>query len=164
MVKRALSAGAGFLGLCLPLFAQQTFVPDTFSSLNNYSSFCPPSLMLSDGGPFSFASAVAPMSFNWVEAVPSVDLPALTVKGPQRAAYASTTSGKDSSKEVVDVRPPKFTYADGEVGFLYGRSSGKFGRDVEEGYIMGEVGNDKFNITAGASYEQSSGRIPRWGR
>ena len=103
------------------------------------------------------------LSFSWVEPAPSVDLPALTVQGPQRAAYASTTSGKDSSKEVVDVGPPKFTYANGEVGFLYGRSSGKFGRDVEAGYILGTVGDDKFNITVGASYERSNGRVPRFG-
>jgi hypothetical protein len=163
MVKRALSAVVGFLGLCLPSFAQQPGSPDFFRALNDPFRF--PSLALSDGQPFSFSEAVAPMlSFDWVETVPSVDLPALTVTGPRRVAYVSGTVGKDSSKEVVDVRPPKFTYADGEVGAFYGRSSGKFGREIEAGYLWGEVGDDKFNITAGASYEHSSGKVPRWGR
>ena len=165
MTKRALFAVAGFLSLCLTLFAQQTFLPDTFNALNNNSSLRFPSLALSDGGSFSFAGAVAPpLLFNWMETTTPVDLPALTVKGPQRAAYASTTSGQDSSKEGVDVRPPKFGYAGGEVGVLYGRSSGKFGREVEQGYFMGEVGNDKFHITAGASYEEWNGHVPRFSR
>ena len=30
-----------------------------------------------------------------------------------------------------------------------------------QSYIVGTVGNDKFQITAGASYEESSFRIPR---
>ena len=50
------------------------------------------------------------------------------------------------------------------MGALYGRSSGKFGREVEEGYIVGGVGDDKFNITVGAAWEHSSGRVPRFGR
>ena len=31
-------------------------------------------------------------------------------------------------------------------------------------YIVGGVGNDKFQITVGASYEESNGRVPRWAR
>jgi hypothetical protein len=53
-------------------------------------------------------------------------------------------------------------YFGGEVGFLYGRSSGKFGGDVMQTYMVGEVGNDKFQITVGASYEESSVRFPRY--
>jgi hypothetical protein len=158
MTKRALSAVAGFLGLCLPLSAQQTLLPDTLSALN-HSSPRFPSLALSDGGLFSFSSA-----FNWMETTTPDFLPALSTTEPQRA-NASATSGKDSSKEVVDVRRPNLLdYASGEVGFLYGRSiGGKRGGEVEEGYIIGEVGDDKFHITVGASYENWSGRFPRLG-
>ena len=42
--------------------------------------------------------------------------------------------------------------------------SGKFGGDYLQGYIFGEVGNDRIHISAGASYEEWNGRVPRWGR
>ena len=163
MTKRAFAAVAGLLGLCLSLSAQQMDRSDIFSALSDLFRF--PTLALSDGQPFSFSGPVAPMlSFNWIDAAPSVDLPALTVKAPRRVAYVSGTVGQDSSKEVVSMRPPKFTYADGEIGAFYGKSSGKYARDVEAGYIWGEVGDSHFNITAGASYEHSSGKVPNWGR
>ena len=44
----------------------------------------------------------------------------------------------------------------------YGHASGKFGGDDFSTYIVGEAGNDKFHITVGASYEESSGRLPRF--
>jgi len=157
MTKRALSAVAGFLGLCLPLSAQQIDRPDIFTSLNNSSPRFP-SLTLSDREFFSFSSA-----FNWMDTTPPDFLPALSTTAPQRA-NASATTGKDSSKEAVDVRPPNLLdYASGEVGFLYGRSIGKHGGEVEQGYIIGEVGDDKFHITVGASYENWSGRFQRLG-
>ncbi|PYJ97791.1 MAG: hypothetical protein DME68_08340 [Verrucomicrobia bacterium] len=160
MTKRALSAVAGFLGLSLPLSAQQTDRPDFFSALNN-SLLRFPSLALSDGQRFSFLSA-----FTWMEPTPPDFLPALKATAPPKA-NASAMPGKDSSKEVKEVvdmqRSNLFDYASGEVGFLYGRSTGKYGVEVEQGYIFGEVGNDKFHISAGASYENSSGHFPRFG-
>jgi hypothetical protein len=163
VIKRALSVVAGFLGLCLPLSAQQTLLPDALSALN-YSSPRFPSLTLSDGRLFSFSGAVAPpFSFNWMDSTPPDFLPALSTTEPQRA-NASTTTGKDSSKEVVNVRGPNLLdYASGEVGFLYGRSIGKRGVELEQGYFIGEVGDDKFHITVGASYENWSGRFPPLG-
>lgn len=162
MTKRALSAVAGFLGLCVPLFAQQAYRPDLFSALNNAISL--PSLSLSDGQRFSFSGAVPPpFSFNWMETTTPDFLPALSTTAPPRA-HAAAAYPKDSSKEVVDVRKTNlFDYAHGEIGFLYGRSTGKFSGDVEQGYFIGEVGNDKVHITAGAFYENSSGRFPRLG-
>src|SRR5207253_5404946 len=56
MSKRAPFAVAGFLALCVPLFAQQTYRPDLFSALNNSISL--PALALSDGHRFSFSGAV----------------------------------------------------------------------------------------------------------
>jgi len=159
MTKRVLSAAAGFLSLCLPLSAQaQTQSKagaDMFSALNN--SFLRPSLALSDGWPFSFSSA-----FNWIE-MTSNFLPALDTAMPAKDSTRDTATerrgySKDSSKEVVDVRPKLLDYVSGEVGFLYGRSTGKFGREVEQGYIIGEVGDDKFHITVGAAYENSTRR------
>jgi hypothetical protein len=156
MTKRALSAVAGFLGLCLPLSAQQTDRPDIFSALNNSLPRLP-SLALSDTQRFSFSSA-----FNWIEPTPPDFLPALPATAPPRA-NAPPMPGKDSSKDVVDMqRSNLFDYASGEVGFLYGRSTGKFSREVEQGYFIGDVGNDKFHISVGAAYENSSGHFPRF--
>jgi hypothetical protein len=162
MAKRALSAVAGFLSLCLPLLAQQTDRPDVFSAMNN-SFLRLPSLMLSDGGSFSFASAFNRMETTTPDFLPAFSM-ANTTARPQRANIPAATT-EDSSKEVVDVRRPNLLdHVSGEVGVLYGRSTGKFGREVEAGYIIGEVGDDKFNITVGAAYEHSSGRFPRFGR
>jgi hypothetical protein len=72
---------------------------------------------------------------------------------------------KDSSKEVSDVRTSNLLQnVHGEVGFMYGHSSGKFSRDIESGYIFGTTGDDHFQISAGASYEHSSGDFSRRGR
>jgi hypothetical protein len=168
VTKRALSAVAGVLALCLSLSTPQTSRADIFRALNS-SVLSLPSLTLADGQLFSFSSAL-----NWMEAPPpdvslpaDVILPTIIVTAPQRAtASTSVTYLRDSSKEVVDVErsPNLFDYAGGEVGALYGRSSGKYGVEVEQGYIMGEVGNDKFHISAGASYENSRERVPRFGR
>jgi hypothetical protein len=164
MARRAFCAIAGFLGLCLSLSAQQTDRPNTFSALNN-KSLRFPSLTFADGGNFSFASIAETAAPDF--------LPSLTM------ATVTTRSGNDSSKETaarstalnaggkepVNVqRSNPFDYVTGEVGFLYGRSTGKFDREVEAGYIFGAVGNDHFQISAGAAYEHSSGRLPRFGR
>src|ERR1700730_1242129 len=165
MAKRGVLVVAGFLGLCLPLFAQQTERADFFRTLN--SSDLPFSwLALSDTQAFSFSGAVVPpLLLSWVETTSPVDvvLPTIIVKPPPgTTAYAARLD--DSSKEVVDVQRSHSYYAGGEMGALYGRSSGKFGREVEEGYIVGGVGDDKFNITVGAAWEHSNGRVPRFSR
>jgi hypothetical protein len=76
------------------------------------------------------------------------------------AAPAHQTDGKDSSAEVMS-SPSSPYYYGGEIGFMYGHSSGKFGGDEFGTYIEGGVGNDKFQINAGASYQEWSGRVPR---
>jgi hypothetical protein len=64
--------------------------------------------------------------------------------------------GKDSPEEMMS-SPLNPIYSGGEVGFLYGRWSGKGGGDMWETYVVGTVGNDKFQITAGASYDEWNG-------
>jgi hypothetical protein len=151
MMKRALFAVAGFLSIGLPLFAQQT----DFGALNN-SFLRLPSLTLSDGGSFSFASAFTRMETTTPDFLPALSM-ASTTERRQRATSSAGTA-EDSSKEVADVGRTNSGYAGGEIGVLFGRSSGKFGRDVEAGYILGEVGDDKFHISAGAYYENSTRR------
>ena len=46
--------------------------------------------------------------------------------------------------------------------FCTGTSVGsKYSREVEQGYILGEIGNDKYQINVGAFYEHSSAHFPR---
>jgi hypothetical protein len=73
---------------------------------------------------------------------------------------AHRTDGKDSSAEVMTL-PVNPVYYGGEVGVFYGHSSGKFGGDEFGTYIEGGVGNDKFQINAGAAYQEWNGRVPR---
>lgn len=187
MAKRALFAVAGFLSLCLPLFAQETqprekiqpvftishvgqsgvaATPSTlgqaeiFRALNSsYYGF--PWLTLADERPFSLSSA-----FIGMEATPPALLPDVNTDEPQPKIHrvAASVPERDSGDKVVEVQPKLFDYAGGEVGVLYGRSTGKFGGELEQGYIFGEVGNDKVHISVGASYEEFNGRFPRRGR
>jgi hypothetical protein len=64
--------------------------------------------------------------------------------------------GKDSPDEMLS-SPLNPIYYGGEVGFLYGRWSGKGGGDMWETYVVGTAGNDKFQITAGAAFDEWNG-------
>jgi hypothetical protein len=129
------------------------FQPTLFNSLDNPVFGLP----FSNREVFSLAT-----TFNLVGATPQSFLPfSAAIESPKASRPA--TSVKDSSDRLFDLRP-NFDYVTGEVGFLYGHSSGKFGGDYLQGYIFGEVGNDRIHISAGASYEEWNGRVPRWGR
>ena len=105
---------------------------------------------------------------SWVElGFPSADfLPAAFLSGAQSPAQRPSAGrvhgrdGKDLGADAKDSPDEMLSssgnpiYSGGEVGFLYGRWSGKGGGDMWESYIEGTVGNDKFQITAGASYEE----------
>jgi hypothetical protein len=56
--------------------------------------------------------------------------------------------------------PPRYLFGC-EVGFFYGKSSGKYGCEDYAGYISGTIATDKFQITAGAYYQESTVRYPR---
>ena len=88
----------------------------------------------------------------------------MAMQSPGRTVPATYSKDKDSPDYPLDLRPGY--YVTGEVGFTYGRYTGKFGGDYKEAYILGQVGNDKLQITVGASYEDSNfnGRAIRLGR
>ena len=180
MTKRGLLPVVVFLGLCFSLAAEQAsgspsghgaftlaqlrgmaaanngsvlFQPTLFNSLDNPVIGLP----FSNRDVFSLAT-----TFNLVGATPQSFLPFSPANETPRVSRP-VTSAKDSSDRLFDLRR-NFDYVTGEVGFLYGRSSGKFGGEYKEGYIFGEVGNDRIHISAGASYEEWNGRVPRWGR
>ncbi len=160
MTKRALSAVAGFLGLGLSVSAQQTQstgqLPFDGSTLDRQFVRLP-SLSLADRERLSFSTA-----FNWQ--TPVDFLPTFNPIEPQSFGFPIAPARRTSLDNVVEMRAPDRIYVGGEIGFLYGRSSGKYGREDFQTYIIGTVGNEKFSITAGYLHQESSGRVPRWGR
>jgi hypothetical protein len=181
MIKRALLALAAIPGVCFSLTAQETLLSNSiqparlelnqaspsdmvesratlgqtspFRTLTNAWSGSGP-LTLLDERLFSFPSA-----FGWVEAMPSEFLPDFTA-GELPRPVALATLARESDSKAVDLLH-KFDYVGGEVGVFYGKSTGKFSREVEQGYILGEVVDGNTHITVGGSYEHVSGRVPR---
>ena len=95
------------------------------------------------------------MGTTTLDVVPLAFLKAVEVqKGPGPSRYSTEAPGG-----VVDLRLNRMQ-SGGEVGFFYGKSSGKYGREEYSAYIIGGVGNEKFNITAGAAYTETSWRVP----
>ena len=181
MNKRGLLPVVVFLGLCFSLAAQPASGSParpggaftlaqlrTMAAANNGSVLLQPSLFNSLDNPvFGFPSSNRDVfslatTFNLVGTTPRSFLPFSPAMESPRGSIPET-SAKDLSDHAFDLRP-NFDYVTGEVGFMYGRSSGKFGGEYKEGYIFGEVGNERIHISAGASYEEWNGRVPRWGR
>jgi hypothetical protein len=158
MRKSAPAMGFALLFVCFSLVAQRTTADNSLEALNTSQPQLS-ALSLANAQPFSF-----PKTLGWVDAASSEFLPPLPAAGAQKTTEAATRL-PDSSKEAVDL--PKrnlLDYTHGEIGVLYGHSIGKFDRDVEAGYILGQVGDDKLQIGVGASYERWSGRFPRFSR
>jgi hypothetical protein len=70
------------------------------------------------------------------------------------------TDGKDLPGEMIS-SPLNQAYYTGEVGFVYGQWSGRGNGDYWQSYVWGQAGNDKFQINAGASFENWSGSSPK---
>jgi hypothetical protein len=104
---------------------------------------------------------------DWIDgqalAFSALPRPAIAARVPARRMALIS---KDSSKEITEPFPVQSRYhVSGEVGAAYGVSTGKYGAESESGYIIGGVGNDKVQITAGASYENTTFHVPsRFGR
>jgi hypothetical protein len=160
------SAGAPTASLSLNLYRPKVWGAAE-SSLLLHNGSVPlwldgPGLNNGIGGPsYGFASSWVQLGFT------SADfLPAAFLSGNQppaqrpSAGRAHGTDGKDLGADAKDSPDEMLSsstnpiYSGGEVGFLYGRWSGRGGGDMWQSYIEGTVGNDKFQITAGASYEE----------
>jgi hypothetical protein len=151
-------------------FAMSLYQPKFFSA--NASSLLfhkGPVRAWSDGGQLASETALVEIGMG------PLDLPPLTYFTPNGFGPAPTSKGraasdsrpenfgndgKDSPGELMP--PPNQTYYGGEIGFMYGRWSGKGSGDMMESYILGQVGNDHFQITAGAAYEDWSGHAQRF--
>jgi hypothetical protein len=184
MVKRALCVALGLVGVCFPAVAQQAYrsewpvaVFDPAFALNLYQpriSGTGDSFLLfhrgplrtwSDGGWLASENALTQIGMVSLDLFPAAFLTpnVFGVVPPQNGngvrdsrSGNSGTDGKDSPKEMVSssLNP---VYYGGEVGFLYGQWSGKGGGDMWETYVVGTVGNDKFQITAGAAFDEWNG-------
>jgi hypothetical protein len=184
-MKRVVLGLVGFLTVCLSVDAEQPARAARFNTLslaqlsslaphNSRPLFFQPALFSRLGDPLLTSGALGPATFSSGETfslattfnlagTPTSFLPTtMAMESPSHSAPA--TSSKDSPDYPLDLRPGY--YVTGEVGFVYGRSTGKFGGDYKEGYIIGEVGNDKIHISVGASYEDSNwnGHTFRLGR
>src|SRR5256886_14596250 len=144
MMKHALLAVTALLGLCQWLPAQPPeqllYGPGALDS-----SVLSPWASLENRNQFFFSSAFGSMRTT------REFLPAFDPSAPLSTSYISPTDNKNSIDRIVDLRAPSSIQFGGELGFLYGKSTGSngFGREDFAGYIIGTVGYDKFSITAG---------------
>jgi len=178
-MKRALLGFLGVISFCFPVAAQQTSRLDrsedeivTFEQLSLYrpeilnpldsSALLQrlPMLTLLEDRRLPVSTEMGRMGMAPLDLFPVGFLraaPAQKIK----ASPGSGKDGKDSSAEVM-TSPLNPVYYGGEVGVFYGHSSGKFGGDEFGTYIFGGVGTDKFQINAGASYQEWNGHVPRF--
>ena len=119
----------------------------------------------SDGGQLASETALAQIGMAPLGLFPITYLAPSDV-GPVRTRKARTASHSRFQDSVVDGKglpndimsePGNRVYYTGEVGFLYGHSIGKGSGDYWQNYVWGQAGNDHFQITAGAAFENSSG-------
>jgi hypothetical protein len=147
----ALAAVTAVSALCfapLPCFAQRA---DPFALDNR-------ALFPSYPGLFSSGLVSSSAAFGWT--IPGDPL-------PPSSSIATRTAARPPSANVGDRLTdwlPKPDYATGEVGFLYGRATGKYGGDFKQAYIIGGVGDEKLHIIVGAAYEDTNFRFPRYSR
>jgi hypothetical protein len=185
MIGRVLAVAAGLLGVCFALAAQETnwrgsiqnvrasalslYQPKIFSAKDSSLLFHKgPVYAWSDGGRLASQNALAEIGMASLDLFPVAYLPP-NASGVATARRGSPTAdslpgnfgtdGKDLPGMMV---PSDQVYYGGEVGVMYGRWTGKGGGDLMQSYILGTVGNDKFQISVGAEYEESSGRSARY--
>jgi outer membrane receptor protein involved in Fe transport len=115
-----------------------------------------PALTLLDGRRFAPSTELGRMGMSPLDLVPVAFLSGAEVQ----KTGSSPRYGSDGPGGVVNLRLNRMQTS-GEVGAFYGKSSGKYGREDFSSYIIGTVGNEKFSITAGASYHESSINVPR---
>jgi hypothetical protein len=155
MVTRVFSIVLVFFSVCLSLTAQQTsrfetgpIMLEPWRQLGDLpfalALYQPDILSMIDGSMLSLGEPRLPVAFSSA--------------GQGQKRNASPAERADSSGSVFTLRLDP-AYSGGEIGFLYGR--GQHGSSALQSYIVGTVGNDKFQITAGASYEEFNVRIPR---
>jgi hypothetical protein len=154
-----------------PALAFSLSQPNAFSSKDSFLLLHRgPVHAWSDGGRLASENALAGSGMVALDLFSGAYLPPPNtfVPAPTNRAMAGSdsrpenfgTDPKDSPETMMS--PPDRFYYGGEIGFLYGHSIGKGSGDMMESYILGQVGNDHLQITAGATYEDWSGHAPRF--
>lgn len=175
MIKRLLPAFVGCLCVCSPLLGQDndaeifgtqtlrlggstdtvdalTFArPDLFSSVGGSLLLHGlPVVTLLDGRPY-------PISGDFGHFAPLDSIPVAFLRAVRVQPTSSPLAGSGGPGGVVDLRLNDPVTGGGEMGVFYGKSDGKYGREDFQSYIFGGVGTEKFQISAGASYESLRG-------
>jgi hypothetical protein len=157
MMKRALFAVSALLCFC-PLLPAQPPEQLFYGPGALDSSVLSPWASLENRNQFFFSTAFGSMRTT------QEFLPAFDPSAPLTAPYAA--DNKNSVDRIVDLRSPSRVQFGGEIGFLYGKSTGGngFGREDFAGYVVGTVGNDKFSLTAGFYHQETTFNGPRFRR
>ena len=159
MIRRTLLAVIGLVGLSQSLPAQP---PEEFfsGSLLEQSSISSPWISLESRDRFMFSTAFGSMRRT------EQYLPDFEAGNPLTSAYLLPGDSKNSVDRIVDLRAPSRIQFGGEIGFLYGKSTGNngFGREDYAGYVIGTVGNDKFSLSVGYYRQETNFSGPRWRR
>jgi hypothetical protein len=107
---------------------------------------------------------MAPLGLFPVTYLAPSDVGPTPIRKPSAASNSRSqmlaTDGKDLPGEMIS-SPLNQVYYTGEVGFVYGQWSGKGSGDYWQNYVWGQAGNDHFQITAGAAFENWSGSSPK---
>jgi hypothetical protein len=187
VIKRALLLGLGFLGFCFSLSAEQTNRKEPSKAETSPPRQLRPSALdtparLTLSRPEFFNQMYGPVLTDGIMMLTlSVGqrLPASSELGSmgmapldyfedelpsaaeEKQANAAPVDGKDLPSQVVNSLLNPIYYS-GEIGVFYGRSSGKFDREIIQTYFLGTVGNDKFQITVGGAYGESNVDVPQF--
>jgi hypothetical protein len=125
-------------------------------------------LTLLDGQGLPVSTEMGRMGMAQLDLFPNA-LPGATEVQTASVSVRNRQEGKDFSADGKDYSPMGISrshpiYYSGEIGFLYGHATGKYGGDVKQTYMIGEVGDDNVHITVGGFYEDSNFQFPRRGR
>lgn len=152
MMRRALFALVGIVVLGQPLVARP---PEQLLLDGDALDREQPWVSLENQDRFFFSSAFGSMRATQ-EFLPSFD-----PSEPLSMAYLPSGESKDALDRIIDLQAPNKIRFGGEVGFFYGKSTGKYGREDFAGYITGTVGNEKFSINVGYLHQESTFNVPR---
>ncbi len=153
MTKRALLVVAAFLGVCQWLPAQPPGALLFNNGLFDQPSISSPWLSLESQDRFMFSTAFGSMRAT------EQYLPAFDPSAPLSVAYLSPDN-KNSVDRVVDLSAPSRIQFGGEFGFLYGKSTGKYGREET---IPAGGGNAGFERSPRAVSRKASGASQDFG-
>ena len=152
MIRRALFAVLGIVALGQPLVArtpeQLLLGGDMFGQHQSWAS-------LETQDRFFFSSGFGSMRTT------QEFLPRVESSQPLSMAYLPSSDSKDSLDRIIELEAQNKIRFGGEIGFLFGKSTGKYGREDFAGYLMGTVGNEKFSINVGYLHQESTFNVPR---